>query len=52
MAKIIEIQASATNKTKKHKIEITVEFDEPVSEFTAQTVVLEAISEILYSKEF
>lgn len=52
MAKIIEIESSARNKAKKHKIEITVEFDEPVSEFTAQTAVLEAISTILYAKEF
>ena len=48
MAKIKSIGAMSTDKLKTHKIEVIVEFDEPVTFSEAQNKVLEAVSEIMY----
>lgn len=48
MAKIESIGAISTDKLKTHKIEIIVEFNEPVTFGEAEGIVLDALSEIMY----
>lgn len=48
MAKIESIGAISTDKLKTHKIEIIVEFNEPVTFREAENIVLEAVSDIMY----
>lgn len=50
MVNITAISVEGKNKSKQHRVDVIVEFDEPVTQMEAQTLVLEAISEILFSK--
>ena len=49
MAKITTIGAEGKNKSKQHRVDIIVEFDEPVTQMEAQNIVLQAISEIMFN---
>lgn len=48
MAKVISIGAEGKNKSKQHRVDIIVEFDEPVTQMEAQNKVLQAISKIMF----
>lgn len=52
MANVESIRVKSQEKMKSHKIEITVEFDEPVTAFEAERVTLEALSKCIYDVKF
>lgn len=49
MAKVKELYVEGKNKSKEHRIEITVVFDEPITQFEAQEIILRAISMAIYN---
>lgn len=48
MNRVIGISVGATEKKTKHSLEIEVEFEEPCTQVEAQSIVLDAIGELLY----
>lgn len=50
MNRVVGIGVSVTEMKTKHKMEIEVEFEEPCTYYQAQSIVLEAIGDLLYDK--
>lgn len=51
MAEIRQICINATDKLKTHKVEILVEFTEPVTQREAEEVVSKAIANYIFDHE-
>ena len=49
MAQVESIKVMSKEKKKSHNLEVTIEFNDPVTAYEAETIFLEALSRTIYN---